>query len=46
LEKEYQQSRNQAVLVKTETVTELKKAYPNYFADTDYFTSVLERFLA
>jgi Region found in RelA / SpoT proteins len=45
LEKEYQQTKNQAVLVKTESVTELKKAYPNYFADTTYFTSALERFL-
>lgn len=46
LEKEYQQTTNQAVLVKTESVTELKKAYPNYFADTAYFTSVLQQFLA
>lgn len=45
LEKEYQQTKNQAVLVKTESVTELKKAYPNYFADTAYFTSVLEQFV-
>lgn len=45
MEKEYQGTRNQAVLVATGNVHELKKAYPNYFADTGYFTTVLERFL-
>jgi Region found in RelA / SpoT proteins len=46
LEKQFQGTNNQVVLVKTESVNELRKAYPNYFADTGYFTSVLERFVA
>lgn len=45
MENEYQGTRNQAVLVATANVHELKKAFPNYFADTGYFTIVLERFL-
>ena len=37
--------KNQAVLVKTNSLRELKKAYPNYFADTANFTSILAKFL-
>jgi ppGpp synthetase/RelA/SpoT-type nucleotidyltranferase len=44
-EKEYEGTKNQAVLVATSSLSELRRAYPNYFADTVYFTSVLGRFL-
>jgi hypothetical protein len=44
-EKEFQSTRNQAALVATRSISELKKAYPNYFADTTYFTSILENFV-
>jgi hypothetical protein len=44
-EKQFQSTKNQAALVATSSVNELKKAYPNYFADTTYFTSVLEKFV-
>jgi len=44
-EKQFQGTKNQAVLVATDSLKELKKAYPNYFADTTFFTTVLDRFL-
>ncbi|HRF07192.1 MAG TPA: RelA/SpoT domain-containing protein [Xanthobacteraceae bacterium] len=44
-EKQFQGTKNQAVLVAASSVNELKKAYPNYFADTDHFTSVLTKYL-
>ena len=44
-EQEYQGTKNQAALVSTSSLNELRKVYPNYFADTAHFTSALERFL-
>jgi Region found in RelA / SpoT proteins len=44
-EKDFEGTKNQAVLVKTNSLRELKKAYPNYFADTANFTSILDKFL-
>lgn len=44
-EKEYQGSKNQVALVSTSSLNELRKAYPNYFADTAHFTATLEGFL-
>ena len=45
LEQEFQGTRNQAVLVSVASLNELQQAYPNYFADTAHFTSVLAHFL-
>jgi hypothetical protein len=45
LENKYQSTKNQVALVSTSSLTELRKAYPNYFADTAHFTGTLERFL-
>ena len=44
-EQAFQGTRNQAVLVSVASLEELESAYPNYFADTEYFTSVLADFL-
>ena len=44
-EKDFEGTKNQTVLVKTNSLRELKKAYPNYFADTANFTSILDKFL-
>lgn len=44
-EREYRDTRNQVVLVSAASVTELKRAYPNYFADTKYFVNNLQRFM-
>jgi hypothetical protein len=44
-ERAFQGTKNQAVLIATTSLTEMRKAYPNYFADTTYFTSVLEKFV-
>lgn len=38
-------SRKQAVLVSSNSIDNLTKAYPNYFADTALFTASLKRFL-
>lgn len=43
-EKDFQGTKNQAVLVATSSLRGLRNAYPNYFADTVHFTSVLENF--
>ena len=44
-EEKFHNTRNQAVLVAAASINELKRAYPNYFADTTLFTSVLTKFL-
>ncbi|MGY3358853.1 hypothetical protein ACVWZK_005516 [Bradyrhizobium sp. GM0.4] len=44
-EQQFQGSKSQAALVATNSLAELKKAYPNYFADTTHFIAVLEKFL-
>lgn len=44
-EEMFQGTKNQAALVATSSLAELKKAYPNYFADTTHFIATLERFL-
>ena len=44
-EEEFKGTRNQAVLVSAASVYELKRAYPNYFADTVHFVTILRRFL-
>ena len=44
-EEEFNGTRNQAVLVSAASVSELKRAYPNYFADTQHFVTTLKRFL-
>lgn len=38
-------SRNNVVLVSVNSLSNLQKTYPNYFADTNYFISTLTRFL-
>jgi len=44
LEKEYKDNKNRdVVLVSAESIHGLKKAYPNYFADTSAFTKNIER---
>jgi len=45
LEQQYIGSKNQAVLVSADSLSELQKAYPNYFADTEYFMDILNDFL-
>ena len=44
-EEEFRDTRNQAVLVSAASVGELKRAYPNYFADTTHFVTTLTKFL-
>lgn len=44
-EEGFQGTRNQAVLVSVASLSELESAYPNYFADTAHFTSVLANYL-
>ena len=44
-EREFDNTKNQTVLVKTESLKELKRTYPNYYSDTAHFTTVLEKFL-
>lgn len=44
-EDEFKGTRNQAVLVSAASVNELKRAYPNYFADAGHFVTTLKRFL-
>jgi ppGpp synthetase/RelA/SpoT-type nucleotidyltranferase len=47
LEKEFKDNKNRdVVLVSAETVHGLKKAYPNYFADTSEFSKNLEKIIA
>lgn len=41
LEARFKGTKNQAVLVATASVQELRRAYPNYFADTKFFIEVL-----
>ena len=41
LEVKFKGTRNQAVLVATASLNELRRAYPNYFADTKFFIEVL-----
>lgn len=46
LEKEYQDNPNKdVVLVSAESVNSLKKAYPNYFADTTEFSKNIEKII-
>jgi ppGpp synthetase/RelA/SpoT-type nucleotidyltranferase len=44
-ERQFEGTRNQVVLVAVASLRDLKRAYPNYFADTAYFTSILEKVL-
>ncbi len=44
-EREYRDTKNQAALVSATSVRELKRAYPNYFADTKFFVSNLQKYL-
>jgi ppGpp synthetase/RelA/SpoT-type nucleotidyltranferase len=41
LEANFKGTKNQAVLVATASLNELRRAYPNYFADTKFFIEVL-----
>jgi hypothetical protein len=41
LESKFKGTKNQAVLVATASLNELRRAYPNYFADTKFFIEVL-----
>src|SRR3954447_3138711 len=43
-EHQYLGTKNQAALVATNSLNDLKKAYPNYFADTAHFTNILIAF--
>jgi hypothetical protein len=45
LESKFKGTKNQAVLVATASQNELRKAYPNYFADTKFFIEVLRTFV-
>jgi hypothetical protein len=45
LEAKFKGTRNQAVLVATASLNELRRAYPNYFADTKFFIEVLRSFV-
>jgi hypothetical protein len=45
LESRFKGTRNQAVLVATASLNELRRAYPNYFADTKFFIEVLRTFV-
>lgn len=45
IEKAFKDTKNQAVLVSVDSVTDLQKAYPNFFGDTRLFIASLERFL-
>ncbi len=45
LEKQHKKSSNLVVQVSAHSLSELKRAYPNYFADTRYFVSTLTSFL-
>lgn len=44
LETRFKGTRNQAVLVATASLNELRRAYPNYFADTKFFIEVLRHY--
>jgi len=46
IEKEIAGKNSDAVLVSADSITTLKKAYPNYFADTQTFLSSLEQIIA
>lgn len=41
MEAKFKNTTNQAVLVATASINELRRAYPNYFADTKFFIEVL-----
>jgi hypothetical protein len=45
LESKFRGTRNQAVLVATASLNELRRAYPNYFADTKFFIEMLRIFV-
>jgi hypothetical protein len=45
LEKKFKNTTNQAVLVATASINELRRAYPNYFADTKFFIDVLRHYV-
>jgi hypothetical protein len=45
LEAKFEGTKNQAVLVATESLKELRRAYPNYFADTKFFIEVLKHYV-
>ena len=44
-EREYRETTNQVVLVSAASVQELRRAYPNYFADTEFFVNNLQKLL-
>ena len=45
LEKEYENTNVNVVLVAAESILSLKRAYPNYFADSEYFLETLNNVL-
>lgn len=45
LETRFKGTMNQAVLVATASLNELRRAYPNYFADTKFFIEVLRHYV-
>lgn len=45
LEDEAENTQMQPVMVSVQNIAELERAYPNYFADTKHFVSVLKDFL-
>ena len=45
MEAKFKGTTNQAVLVATASLNELRRAYPNYFADTKFFIEVLRHYV-
>jgi putative GTP pyrophosphokinase len=45
LEAKFKGTKNQAVLVAAASLNELRRAYPNYFADTKFFIEMLRSFV-
>jgi len=45
LESVFKGTKNLAVLVATASLNELRRAYPNYFADTKFFIEVLRHYI-
>jgi hypothetical protein len=44
LETKFKGTRNQAALVATASLHELRRAYPSYFADTKFFIEILRHY--
>jgi hypothetical protein len=45
MEAKFKGTTNQSVLVATASINELRRAYPNYFADTKFFIEVLRHYV-